>query len=686
MASPYPITPKHPITDEYHGLPVVDEYRWLEDFDDPAVQEWNAAQNRHTRSVLDALPHLDELRARFKALYGGISSNYFGLRHAGGRLFALKFQPPKQQNLLVCLASAAEVASEQVVLDPNAYDPSGGTAIDWFVPSYDGKFVALSLSQHGSEDGALHIFDTTTGQPLPDRIPRVQYPTGGGSAAWTPDNGGLFYTRYPHAGERPDEDLNFYQQVYFHKLGTSLEDDVYVIGQDFPRIAEIQLRASADGRWLLAIVANGDGGDFAHHLRSPDGPWIPLTRFEDQLKQAVIGPDDHLYLLSRENAPRGKLLRLPLSAGSLAAAITIVPESNVAIRDFEPTDTRLYVVDTDGGPSQVRVFEHTGKLHGQVPLEPVSSVQEIVHLEGDVVLYRAMSFITPGAWYRFDPATGSATRTELYMTSPADFNDCDVVREYAISRDGTRVPVNIIKRKDTVLDGNNPVLLTGYGGYGVSLAPYFNTRRRVWVDAGGIIAVANLRGGGEYGDAWHKAGNLTNKQNVFDDFIGCAQHLIDRQYTRSEKLVIEGGSNGGLLMGAAFTQRPELFGAVITHVGIYDMLRVELDPNGAFNVTEFGTVKNPQHFEALYDYSPFHRVVDGTPYPALLLLTGENDGRVNPAQSRKMTARLQAATASERPVLLRTSASSGHGLGTALDDVIAQDAVVFTFLFSQLGI
>lgn len=681
-----PETPQNPVTDHYHGLPVTDPYRWLEAAADPAVKDWNAAQNAHTRRVLDALPHLAPLQARFRALYGAISANYFGLKRAGGRLFVLKTEPPKQQPLLVWLASAEAPEAQQVVVDPNVLDPTGGTTIDWFVPSPDGARVAVSLSRHGSEDGTLHVFEAATGAALADRVPRVQYPTGGGSVAWAVDGQGLYYTRYPHPGERPEEDLNFYQQVYYHTLGTPAAEDVYVIGAAFPRIAEIRLEASEDGRYLLAVVANGDGGDFAHYLRGPEGEWRQLTQFEDALKQATIGPDGQVYALSRAGAPRGQIVRFPLTARALAEAVVVVPESGVAIAGFEPTATRLYVVDTDGGPSQLRVFDHAGAALGVVPIEPVSSVYEVVGLDGDALLYRAMSFLTPGAWYHYDPAAGTPVRTGLFMTSPADFGDCEVVREFALSRDGTRVPVNILKRKDTVLDGNNPVLLTGYGGYGISLTPTFNTRRRVWVDAGGLVVVANLRGGGEYGEAWHKAGNLTRKQNVFDDFIACAEHLIQRRYTRPERLVIEGGSNGGLLMGAALTQRPDLFRAVVGHVGIYDMLRVELDPNGAFNVTEFGTVTNPNHFEALYDYSPFHRVEAGAAYPAVLLVTGENDGRVNPAQSRKMTARLQAATASGRPVLLRTDAGAGHGLGTALDSVIAQDADVFAFLFDQLGL
>jgi prolyl oligopeptidase len=261
-------------------------------------------------------------------------------------------------------------------------------------------------------------------------------------------------------------------------------------------------------------------------------------------------------------------------------------------------------------------------------------------------LFLGSSYLHPDHWSRYDPAKGEVIRTALFMTSPADFSDCDVLREFATSRDGTRVPMNIIRRKGTKLDGTNPVLLYGYGGYGVSLSPFFWPRLRVWLDMGGVVVIANLRGGGEYGEAWHKAGNLTRKQNVFDDFIACAEYLVKTKYTIPQRLCIEGGSNGGLLMGAALTQRPDLFRAVVSRVGIYDMLRVELDSNGAFNVTEFGTVSNPQHFEALYDYSPYHRLKEGTKYPAVLFTAGEHDGRVLAYHSRKMAAALQSASTS----------------------------------------
>lgn len=680
---PYPPTQQKSVTDDYHGIPVVDEYRWLENPEDPAVREWTQAQSRYTRSILDRIPERQRLYERLKALYSATSSDYYALRYCAGKLFAVKSQPPKQQPLLVTLASGDDLSSEAVVLDPNQLDPSGDTSIDFYVPSLDGKWVAISLSKGGSEEGTVYVYATASGNRLEDEIPRVNYPTAGGSLAWNAGGSGFYYTRYPRGEECPPEDLNFYQQVYFHCLGTSNAEDQYVIGEEFPRIAEIELQTTPDGRYLLANVKNGDGGEVAHHLMGPEGKWTQITHFEDQIQDAVLGPDEHLYMLSRQRAPRGKILRIPLAEPSLARAQTVVPQRPGAISHFEPTKNLLYVVEMDGGPSQLTVFDHQGKELPPAPVEPISSIWQIVPLEGDAVLYRSGSFISPPAWFHYDPTRSLARRTAMFVTSPTDFEDCEVVREFAISRDGTRVPVNIICRKGTRLDGQNPALLTGYGGYGFSLTPNFNIRRRVWLDRGGIIAIANLRGGGEYGEEWHKAGNLTNKQNVFDDFIACARHLVEKQYTSPEKLCIEGGSNGGLLMGAAFTQHPQLFRAVVSHVGLYDMLRVELDPNGAFNVTEFGTVAIPQHFEALYDYSPYHRVQDGTPYPAVLLTTGENDGRVNPMQSRKMAARLQAATGSERPVLLRTS-SAGHGIGTSLDERIAEDADVFAFLFSQI--
>jgi prolyl oligopeptidase len=681
----YPTTPQQPVTDYYHGTAVTDPYRWLEEANSSVVRDWTAAQNQLTRQVLDAVPQHEEYLARLKVLYGMASPEYSSLQFRPGRLFAVKRQPPLQQPLLVTLVSPDDLASEKVLIDPNQLDPLGNLAIDFFVASLDGKKVAVSLSKGGSERGDLYIYDVESGQALGDVIARVQIPTGGGSVAWTPDSDGLYYTRYPRPGERPDQDLDFYEQIYFHHLGDPDSKDRYVIGREFPKIAECFLSTTPDGLYMLLMVLNGDGGEIAHYVRDPQGAWTQVTRFEDQVQDAVLGPDQHLYLLSRKGSPRGKILSLPLADLNLNTARVVVPEGPLAIQLFLPTDNYLYLVELDGGPSVLRVVDHRGAGSKPLPLEPVSAVWQLVRQAGDTILFQTSTFLTPFGWSRYDPFQGDMKRTALFASSPADFSDCEVLREFATSRDGTKVPVNIIRRKGTRLDGRNPLLLTGYGGFGFSLPPYFEARRRLWLDMGGVEVVANLRGGGEYGEAWHRAGNLTHKQNVFDDFIACAEHLIQSNYTRPDRLCIEGVSNGGLLMGAALTQRPDLFCAVVAHVGVYDMLRVELDSNGAFNITEFGTVSNPVQFEALYGYSPYYNVQAGKKYPAVLLMTGENDVRVLAYHSRKMAAVLQASTASDKPILLRVN-TSGHGFGTALDEIIAEDADVFTFLYSQLNL
>lgn len=682
---PVPETPKKPVTDVYHGVEVTEDYRWLENFDDPLVRHWSDKQNQHARAVLDGIPFRKTIHERLEELLGGTSEEYSTLRYRRGLFFALKSQPPKEQKFLVTLQALDDTGSEQVIVDPNEMEPKGMMSIDWFVPSLDGRLVAVSMSKGGSEVGTVRVYKVT-GEKLQDVIPRVNGPTAGGSVAWNGDGSGFYYTRYPRPGERPPEDLSFYQQVYYHTLDTPTDEDTYSIGKEFPRIAEIDLETSNDGQYILAAVANGDGGEFAHYLLGPSGKWTPITRFADGIPWATFGPDNASYFLCKKNAPMGEILRLPPGVTDLTQAKTVVGESDVGIVDCVPTTGRLYVRDDIGGPSQMRVFDLQGRPQEPMPVKPVSSIWGVIALEGDEILFNNTSYVEPPAWYTFNPSTGKVTQTALVVSSPADFSDVEVVREFAISKDGTRVPMNIMRRKGTKLDGQNPTLLTGYGGYGNSRRPRFNPELRLWLDQGGIWVDTNLRGGGEFGEEWHRAGNLTKKQNVFDDFAACAQYLIDAKYTNPAKLAIEGGSNGGLLMGAALTQHPDHFRAVVTHAGIYDMLRVELDPNGAFNVTEFGTVKIPEQFEALYAYSPYHYVTDGTAYPDVFFLTGLNDGRVNPAHSRKMVARLQASSSSEGHILLRTSDTSGHGRGTALSERIAKQADVFAFLFDSLEI
>lgn len=502
-------TPRKPVTDDYFGTKVVDDYRWLEAGDDSVVQQWSDDQNARARSYLDALPGRDRLKQRLTELLTFEAPSWFDVIERHGALFAMKQQPPKAQPMLVRLGSLDSLQGERVVLDPLAFDSSGETAMDFAVPSLDDKYVAVSLSRKGSERGDVHVFEVASGRELKaDFVPAVNSGTAGGSVAWT--TSGFFYTRHPLPGERPPEDLGFFQQVYFHTLGTPTSSDQYALGKDFLRSAENFLSTSRDGEWAADLVEKGDGGQYELFVRGPNGSWTKVANYEDRVVQVQFGWDKALYLLSRKDAPNGKILRLPLDPGklALAKAKVIVPEQKGSIQ-------------------------------------------------------------------------------------------------------------------------------------------------------------------------------LHHKQNCFDDFIASARWLVAHKYTSPEKLAIEGGSNGGLLMGAVLTQAPELFRAVVAYVGYYDMLRFEAAPNGVFNTTEYGSVKNPDDFKVLAAYSPYHHVKADTQYPAVLFMTGKNDPRVDPFHSRKMVARLQA-TATRQPVLLRT-ADTGHGIGTPLAERIAQSVDVHCFLFQQLG-
>jgi len=687
-----PAAEKRPVVDVYHGTVVTDDYRWLENGDAAEVRAWSDAENAYSRRSLDSAPNRAGIAKKLKALMGYEAPDWYALNWRGGCLFALKSNPPKQQPFLVVMRGISAPGTERVVLDPNALDASGSTTIDWFVPSPDGKLVAVSLSEGGSERGTLHVYEVDGGaERTIDSIPRVNGGTAGGSLAWLADGRGFFYTRYPAPGERAAVDLDFFQEIWFHRLGADLQLDVPSLQKNLPRIAEIQLQASDDGGWILATVANGDGGEFDHWILAPGkapekslGKWRKIASLADKVIRARFSPDGKLWLLSRSSAPKGKLLELDLPNG-LAKARTIVPESDAVIIQFVVTKSRIYTADLIGGPYQARVFDKSGKLLQAMELSPVSSVWRILALEGDDVLLRTESYVDPPAWKLYRAADQALTATALAKKAAASFDDVEVVRETCASKDGTKVPLNILRKKGTKLNGSNMFLLYGYGGYSSSQSPAFDDTLRVWLDEGGVYAEANIRGGGEFGEAWHRAGNLTNKQNVFDDFLACARHVIAAGYTKSERLAIAGASNGGLLMGAALTQAPELFRAVVSKVGIYDMLRVELTPNGAFNVTEFGTVEDKAQFTAMFTYSPYHRVVDGTAYPAVLFMTGANDPRVDPYNSRKMTARLQAATSSPRSILLRTSGNTGHGIGTPLDEQVEEQVDVWSFLLRELG-
>jgi prolyl oligopeptidase len=669
-----------PVTDTYHGADVTEDYRWLEDASSVETITWTKAQRQRSGAYFGEVPWRDALRARVEQLLKAETTGYGRLQSGGSTFFALKVQTPRQRPFLVALADLDDLGTERVVVDPEAIDPSGETTIDFFVPSPDGKRVAVSLSEGGSEDGSLYIYDADSGKVVDEPIPHVNLM--GGSVAWRHDSAGFWYTRCA-------DPAGFRQQVWFRELGHQPDHIDLAGGFADEQIAENELSASPDGRWVMDRVQKGDGGEWQIFLRSQDGDgrWWQVAGIPDNCVHAVLGTDA-LYLLSRHDAPHGKVLRLPLTGGATVAdAQEIVPASGSVIEDLAVTRDSVWVVYIDGGPQHVRAFDTTGRPLPTVAGPPASSESfysvRLSTLGQDRIAWSRQSYTEPATWWV--AAGGESPRpTALKTSTPVDLSGYEVTREFATSKDGTRVPLNVITAPGTPRDGTAPALLTAYGGYGISLVPWFQPEMLLWLEQGGVYVVANIRGGGEFGEQWHHAGRLATKQNCFDDFIACADHLCSSRITSRERLAIMGGSNGGLLMGAVLTQRPDIARAVIAAVPVMDSLRAETSTNGRFNTTEFGTVEDAELFTAMFAYSPYHNVADGTAYPAVLLTAGENDTRVDAWHAKKMTARLQEATTSGRPVLLRIE-STGH-LSGSLDQSIDEATDRHAFLFDQLGL
>ncbi len=679
-----PRAPKRTTTNTYWGEKVTEDYQYMEKSNDPQVTKWAKGQNAYTRTWLDRHPERKAILDRVVALTHSESPDYYGGSYRGSTYFFLKDQPPKQQPTLVLLTSVMDLTTERPIVDPNTIDPTGGTTIDFYAPSLDGKYVAVSLSKNGTEDGSLYFYETAAGRRLDDVIPRVNGGTGGGSSTWNADASGVYYTRYPREGERPAEDLPFYLQIYFHKLGTPVSSDPYVLGREFPKIAEIELSTSPDGRSILADVFNGDGGEHAYWLLPPGGTWTQVTKFEDNVVDGKFGMDGALYLLSRADAPRRKILRVPLSTPALSAAQVVVPETENAIEGYTATASRLYVTEMVGGPTRIRVYDLTGKALGVASLSEISLTGQAVRTSGDDVLVRSQSYTRPPAYYRIGAGETELKPTVLAQSSPADFSDCEVRRVFAPADDGTKLPINLIMKKGSKLDGQAPMLLYGYGSYGISEQPYFDPSLKAWLEQGGIYADASIRGGGEFGEEWHHAARLGTKKVSMDDFAACARYLVREGYTKKERLAIEGASAGGLLVYGTLVHHPDVMQAAIARVGYGDVLRTELAPNGEFNTTEFGTVKDSVQFRGMAAYSPYHHIKNGRTYPSVLALTGVNDPRVPAWETYKMVARLQA-TGTPSKVLMRVSYDSGH-IGTALSERDQQSADALLFLFDRLGV
>ena len=705
FAQDVPIATQQPVTDEYHGVKVVDDYRWLEDGGSAETRKWVAAQNAYSLTYFQHSPAWNLVLHDIQNPKEKPGATQDNLDFRAGRCFYMQLDRTVQQQAVLITSSTLGTASSapanaKVLLDPTVLDSTGHTSIDWYMPSLDGSLVAVGLAVGGSEREALTVFDTTTGKQVGAAFVAMDFPGKRRSVAWLPGNKGFLYAGYDLAvASAAKATVLKNEKVYEHILGNSQRDDRVVLDKGFTELAEIALDSDPTGKWIVASAEDGDGGKYANFVRMPDGTWRQVSTYSDAIVAITPGTaeEDALYLTSFKDAPRGKILKLSATSPLLAQAKTIIPEDTASIEHDDPesnthpilvTRERLYVRTIDGGPNRVSVYDHKGKPLPEVPLPPVSGVSEVASLGAESLAIQVGQFLTPSAYLTYRPGTNPHLEaTALCRPASAIVAGYVVDRVFATSKDGAKVPMTIIHRRGSAMDGTVPTLVYGYGGYGISQTPWYvgHIYWLPWLKQGYTLVITNIRGGGEYGEAWHLGGNLTRKQNVFDDFSACAQYLIDKHWSSSARMAALGGSNGGLLMGAEITQQPEQFRAVVSLVGIYDMLRVELDPNGQFNTTEFGTVKDAAQFRALYAYSPYHHVVDGTKYPAVLMETGDNDPRVNPAQSRKFAARLQVANGAKTPILLKTFADAGHGSSSSTD-LQQQLADAFTFLFQELGV
>ena len=675
----YPFAASRTTTQDFFGTPVADDFTWLENADDPYTRSWIAAEHAYGRRYLDAMPARPALRERLRSLLESTSNSYTGLVERGGLVFALKSAPPAQRPVLVALRSMDDVGSERVVLDPNESTPGGALAIEFFRPSPDGRKVAIALSNGDAGGAVVRVVDVATGQALPGEVAHVMSAGAGGDLAWSAGGAGFFCTQVAAPGT---------MQVVFHRLGSAGLDRVE-LAAGLPRLARVRLEGARDGRHVLALVENGRGGEVALYAKPSDangeGAWRRVAAEGDGVRDAQFGDDDAIWVRSVANAPRGKLLRIALSDGKPVAwdrlAAAAMPVEG-ALQRFAVAGGTLYLAEGQTGPTRLRAVDLRTKRSTTIALPAGSGVAALARVGRNEVAAQLTSWLEPPAWTRV--AAGRARRTALAMTSDASFNDCDVVREFATSRDGTPVPVDILRPHGARLDGRNPVLLVPAGSLGAGMTPDFDVTRRAWLDRGGVVAIATLRGAADPGEAWRVDGLRTKRQNGVDDFVAAADALVSRGYTQPALLAARGRGDGATVLAAALTQRPGLLRAVVVAGGRYDLLRLARGPVGEYDVPGFGSVQDRAQFDALRALSPLAAVRDGARYPAVLLLAGDRDGRVDPAQSRKMAARLQQADPSGRAILLRTDVFSGQPPQASLSGAIDQATDEYGFLLHEV--
>jgi prolyl oligopeptidase len=680
-----PATRRDDVVDTLHGVAIADPYRWLEDGSSEETRAWTAAQNARTDAILCTIPGRAALEARLGALYRAGTVDTPAVR--GRRFFYLKREGDQSQAVLY--ARDGLDGAERSLVDPNKLDANGLTALDWWYPSHDGSLVAYGTSQNGDEWSTLRVVETATGRVLPDAIARTRY----SSIAWLPDNGGFFYTRYPTPGSVPPGQEHYNSHAFFHALGADPTADPKVFGEGRSPQDMLQLEISADGRWLVVVAAQGwvRSEVYLRDLDAKEPVWTPVATGLDARFDNAIPTADRLYLRTNLAAGNGRIVAVDPAEPAMANWATVVPARDDAVLEgFVLAGGKIVTQELESATSRLRVFSPTGEQQAELELPMLGTVRG---LDGEpdnpVVVAGFASFAIPPCGYVFTVATGER-RPLAPIAAPGGLDPAtiDVRQVRYCSKDGTAISMFLVGRHGAPRDGQTPTILDGYGGFNISRTPDYRPFFLDWIERGGLMAVANLRGGGEYGETWHRAGMLGSKQNVFDDFISAAEWLIDEGYTNPERLATSGGSNGGLLVGAAMTQRPELFRAVYCAVPLLDMVRYHHFSVAKLWIPEYGSADDPAAFRWLHAYSPYHHVEAGTRYPAVLLTTAEQDSRVDPLHARKMTALLQWASSSgnDRPILLRAEIAAGHGVGKPIGKRVAEAADLGCFVASQLGV
>ncbi|MEP7027498.1 MAG: prolyl oligopeptidase family serine peptidase [Candidatus Eisenbacteria bacterium] len=675
----YPPTPVHAVSDTLHGDVIADPYRWLERADDPAVEAWTAAQNAFTLKTLGAWPGRAALTARYRQLFAiptATSVGVYGKRVFVERKDGLQNQPVYEVH------EGSWDAPAKVAIDPNAFPGDGTVALDWKFPSPDGALIAYGTSEGGSEHSTLYVRDVRTGKDLADAIPNTQ----AGSVAWDPGGGGFYYTRHPAKGEVPAGEEVFHQRVYHHRLGDAAKDDPVIWAGEGAPIQEFRtVYGSSDHAWVfLSVSTDWAKNDLYVRSAETQDPFRPVAR---GLEGRTDGDAAHgeLFLRTNVGAERYRIVKVVPGAHDPAEWQLVVPEQKGVIEAFAIVGNRLVVHVSENAASSVRIFGLDGSLQREVPLPSLGTVSDLAgDPGGQELFFRFTSFADPSMIYRYDMTKDTLapiTRRKLPF-DPARYESRQV---WATSKDGTQVPMFLVHRKGLALDGKRPTILYGYGGFEVSLTPEFRAAVLPWLDAGGVWCSANLRGGGEFGRAWHEAGRLERKQNVFDDYYACAEWLIAHGVTSASRLAAHGGSNGGLLVGAAITQRPELWGAAVCEVPLLDMLRYQDFSIARYWVPEYGSSEDPLQYAFLRAYSPYQNVRPGTAYPPTLFTAGAADARVDALHARKMCALLQAEGAGG-PFLLRVEDRAGHGQGKPTSKRIAAAADIYGFLMSRFDL